>query len=113
MSKAKLLEKIRKDDRYFFSLLAVFILGLLLLFYKDLDLWIQQVFVPSFTIYIIGSALIAQIQMMLGNRKKLRCENKKIDFTGLETWQFSMIITSHIFWLLLFIWHLYKSQTYL
>lgn len=127
MSDTKLLKEIGKNDRYFFSLFSVFILGLLLLFYKDLTEWMRHSFVPAFTIYIIGTALIAQIQNMLGNRKFLRCKankkkrckaneeerckaNKEERFTGLDTWQFTIIVSTHILWFFLLLWYLCSTR---
>jgi len=111
MNEPALIKKLRKNDRYFISLLSVFILGLLLLFYRDLDDWMRHFFVPAFTIYIIGTALIAQIQNMLGNRVKLRCKANNNKFVGIEQWKFSIIITAHIGWFFLFLWYLCNSMS--
>jgi hypothetical protein len=59
-------DEVKRNDRYFLPILGAFILGLLLLFYKDLDPWIQKKLIPAYVVYLMGAALIAQVQNMLG-----------------------------------------------
>ena len=102
---------IKKNDRYFLALLAAFVLGLLLLFYKDLQPWMQKLFVPSYVVYIIGTALIAQIQQMVGTREELRCKSSERDFTGSPRWFFRCVIVIHILWFALWVTYLLLNTT--
>lgn len=105
-------DDLRKNDRYFLALLAAFVLGLLLLFYKDLNPWMQRHFVPAYAIYFLGAALIAQIQNMAGIRERRRCEAQGQPFIGSPRLIYLSIVLAHILWfgcwlayLVLFLWH--------
>ncbi len=88
-------KKLKRNDRYFLAFIAAFVLGLLLLFYKELDPWMQKQFVPSFVVYLIGAALVAQIQQMFGRREKLRCRAKGVLFVGTAPLIFGLVVLTH------------------
>lgn len=96
-------DEVKRNDRYFLPILGAFILGLLLLFYKDLDAWIQEKVVPGYVVYLLGAALIAQVQNMLGNRERLRCEAQARPFTGTKRSYFVAIVAFHITWFAAFV----------
>lgn len=105
--------ELRKNDRYFLAILAAFVLGLFLLFYKDLDPWMRRHFVPAFAVYLLGAALIAQIQNMVGIRERRRCEASHIPFIGSPPRIFLALVIAHVMWfvgwliyLLIFLWRL-------
>jgi hypothetical protein len=105
--------ELRKNDRYFLAILAAFVLGLLLLFYKDLDPWIKRHFVPAYAVYLLGAALIAQIQNMVGIREQRRCKANGTAFIGSSPRIFVTLVVAHVVWfacwliyVLLYLWHL-------
>jgi ABC-type arginine/histidine transport system permease subunit len=91
-------DELKKNDRYFLAILASFILALLLLFYKDLDEWVKRTFVSAYVVYIVGAALLAQIQNMTGIRRRRQCEARGEPFVGTYTFVFWAIIALHILW---------------
>ena len=93
-----ILSSIKNNDRYFLSLIAAFALALLLLFYKDLNPWIQRQLVPSFVVYLIGSALVGQVQQMVGTREELRCKAEGKTFVGSPKLFFHGVIIVHVGW---------------
>ena len=94
----EVLSGMKGNDRYFLPLIAAFVLGLLLLFYRDLDPWIQRQFVPSFVVYLVGGALVAQVQQMVGMREELRCKADGRSFIGSPKWFFRGVIGAHVAW---------------
>ena len=109
MREDTLLDEIKRNDRYFVALLAAFVLGLLLLFYEHLSPWIQSRFVPAYVVYVTGVSLIGQLQNMVGNRTKLRCDAAQEQFVGTPRWFFSLIVFTHIAWFAAFILFSFKS----
>lgn len=92
------IEFVRRNDRYFLSLLAAFVLSLLLLFFKELTPWMQRYLIPSYVVYLLGTALIAQIQQMVGMREQLRCAAANRSFLGTHRYFFAGIIAAHVLW---------------
>jgi hypothetical protein len=93
-----LYEELKKNDRYFLAILAAFVLGLLLVFYKDLQPWLQRDFVPALVVYLLGAALIAQVQNMAGIRERRRCEAEGKPFRGSPVVVYRSVIVAHVVW---------------
>ena len=104
MSETHILKDILKNDRFFLPLISIYILSLVLVFYKDSCESFRNNFVSAYVVYVTGAALIAQIQNMLGNRKRIR-EGTDIE-TTIETWKFSTVLIAHIAWFSLFVYYL-------
>ncbi len=79
---------IKYDTRFFPTLVGAFVTGLVLLFYSNLTVLIQNRVVPAMVIYVLGTALIAWFQTMLGIRRK----------DILSSPQFMVICILHLFW---------------
>ena len=58
----------------------------------------QKQFVPTYIVYVIGAALIAQIQNMLGNRERLRNEAVGKPFVGSAPVAFWLSVVAHVGW---------------
>ncbi len=54
-------------------------------------------------VVLLGAALIAQVQNMLGNRERLRCEAQARPFTGTKRSYFVAIVAFHITWFAAFV----------
>jgi hypothetical protein len=96
---------VAQDARYFPTLVGAFLLGLLLLFFKELSDPIKQYLVPSFIIYVIGTAFIAYLQSMLALRKQLEDERDGKVFTGNSKPVFGAMVGLHVLWLAGWIWY--------
>lgn len=93
-----LLDEIKKNDRYFLAILGIFVLGLLLLFYKDLSWWMQKRFLPAYVVYLLGAGLLGQIQNMTGIRRRRKREAKGKPHVGTWWWIFWPIVALHLMW---------------
>ncbi|TQK10711.1 hypothetical protein [Herbaspirillum sp. SJZ107] len=93
-----LLTSISKNDRYFLAILGIFVLGLLLLSYKDLSDWIKNRFLPSYVVYLIGAGLLGQIQNMTGIRRRRYLAARNQPHTGTWAWIFWSIVVLHFVW---------------
>ena len=69
MSHEYLPQQLAKDTRYFPCFVALLVLGLFLLFFKELNEELRKFFVPSLGIYIIGTSLIAWWQTELSKQQ--------------------------------------------
>ena len=95
---------VAQDARYFPTLIGAFLIGLLLLFFKDLSDPIKNL-VPSLIIYVIGTAFIAYLQSMFALRKQLEDERAGKVFTGNSKLVFGIMVGLHVLWLAGLIWY--------
>jgi hypothetical protein len=105
---SKPIENVAKDARYFPTLVGMFVLGLLLLFLKDLNDPIKQYLVPSLVIYVLGTSFLGYWQSMLAWREELKHEGAKEGtlegpFIGTRPKTFTAIKILHVLWLLMLI----------
>lgn len=109
---SKYIENVAKDARYFPTLVGVFVLGLLLLFFKDLGDPIKQYLVPSLVIYVLGASFLGYWQSMLawreelkhkGEKEKPEGEKKVSVYIGTRPKTFTLITVVHVLWLLMLI----------
>ena len=98
-------KNVAQDTRYFPTLIGALLIGLLLLFFKELSDPIKQYFVPSLVIYVIGTSFIAYLQSMLALRKQLEDEKAGKTFTGNHPAVFWAIVGLHVLWLVGLIWY--------
>jgi hypothetical protein len=96
---------VAQDARYFPTLIGAFVVGLLLLLFKELSDPIKQHLVPSLIIYVIGTAFIAYLQSMLALRKQLEDEKAGQVFTGNSKPVFGIMVGLHVLWLAGLIWY--------
>ncbi len=90
-----LAKRLSQDDRYYPCIIGLLILGLLLLFSRDLPEGVQEIFIPSLAVYVIGLSLIAWIQTRLNIWIKKEFSLREFLSTGVL----------HILWLGFFIWY--------
>jgi hypothetical protein len=101
---SKSIENVAKDARYFPTLVGIFVLGLLLLFLKDLSDPIKQYLVPSLVIYVLGTSFLGYWQSMLAWREELKHKDaKESTFIGTRPKTFMAINILHVLWLLMFL----------
>jgi hypothetical protein len=95
--------KVARDFRYGITLVATFILGLFLLFYEDLVPAIQDTFVPSLAIYVLGTGVITGVQTLVtaSANTKARADGKEP--RGIPERWLKAIIALHLFWFVLLI----------
>jgi hypothetical protein len=98
--RTSVVENVAKDARYFPSLVGVFVLGLLLLFLKELSDSTKQYLVPSLVIYVLGTSFLGYWQSMLAWREELK---KESTYIGTRPKTFATIVVLHVFWLCLLI----------
>jgi len=93
-------KSVAQDVRYFPTLISALILGLLLLFFKELAESIKQYLVPSLAVYTLGSAFLAYVQSMLAWRRefKLKQEGREKEFIGNQPFVFALIVFLHAIW---------------
>lgn len=105
------LKQVIDNDRFMISLFSGFVLTALLLVYDKLNPWVQNYFVPGLVCYCIGTALIAQIQNMIGNRVRLTERQRNADAGTPEktqneypipTRKFVCIVVAHVLLLIAF-----------
>jgi hypothetical protein len=105
MSEAsKSIENVAKDARYFPTLVGIFVLGLLLLFLKELSDPMRQYLLPSLVIYVLGTSFLGYWQSMLAWREELK--NKDAEegaFIGTRPRTFAAIVILHVLWLFMLI----------
>lgn len=92
-----------KYFQYGITLVSAFILGLLLLFFKELTNFFQDILIPSLVVYTIGSGLIACIQILLTVSANTKAMAKKETPSGIKEGNLTIIIITHIVWFALFI----------
>lgn len=99
-----------KDFRYGITLVSAFVLGLLLLFYREFSVFMQEIFIPSLAVYTLGTGLIAGIQILLtvsANTKAMADEKKP---RGISENNLKGIIIVHICLFVLFIvYNIFRS----
>ena len=97
-----------QDMRYFPVLISALILGLLLLFFKELTEPMRQYLIPSMAIYTLGSAFLAYAQSMFALRRKLKleAEEKSKKYNGNHPVVFGIILCLQTGW---FIWLVYYN----
>ena len=111
---SKYIEHVAKDARYFPTLVGVFVLGLLLLFFKELSDPIKLYLIPSLLIYVLGTSFLGYWQSMLSWREGLKHraekealrqkDEKTVEvYIGTRPATFRNIILLHVLWLLTFI----------
>lgn len=104
-------KNVAQDTRYFPTLIGALLVGLLLLFFKELSDPIKLYFLPSLVIYVIGTSFLAYLQSMLALRKQMENDRDKIVFTGNAKPVFWTIVSLHVLWLACFIWYnLYRGS---
>lgn len=97
------LRYISSDTRFFPTLVGVFLLGVLLLFYGTLNPKMQEVLIPSLVVYTMGSALIAYVQTVLFVRVNLPYEHKGPERQPIPLNAFIFIIVLHFVWFVIFL----------
>lgn len=83
------------DNRHFPAYIALVVLGMLLLVFRDLSDEIRHYVTPSLLVYFLGSSLISHLHVTLGNRKGVGVKISSLAYT--------VIMSLHIIWLGLFI----------
>lgn len=90
-----LLSHIAKEDRYFLALLGGFLVSILLIFGDKAAPFVREAVTPAIIVYSLGAGLIAQIQMMIGERERLRKEASGETFQGSPAWVFRIACIAH------------------
>ena len=103
MEQIALIEKLSGDLRFFPTVVALFVLALLLLFFPSLSEHLRDSLVPALVVYAIGSSLIAYIQAMLNFRFQLKAKSHAVEFTGMPIPVFSTVVLLHIVWFSIFV----------
>lgn len=102
---------VKTNDRYFVTLISIFVLIVLLLFIRDLPEWMKNVLIPALVAYTMGTCLIAQLQNMVGNRTELQCKARNREYEGTPKGFFwGAIIPLHALWFLGFLIYLYLNK---
>jgi hypothetical protein len=93
-------KSVARDLRYFPTLISALLLGLLLLFFKELPEPMKQYLVSSLAVYTLGSALLAYVQSMLAWRREfqLKREGREKEFVGNQPLVFALIVLLHVIW---------------
>ncbi len=68
-------EAVKSVARYWlstFALASVFVLGLSLLFFRDLDQSLRSYLVPGLVVYVLGNFLLAHFHLILGKRNEAK-----------------------------------------
>jgi hypothetical protein len=108
MDTTKLPQSLQGNDRYFLTYVVGAIFAMLMLFYDKHGAWIKDTLMPSLPLYLVGTALIAQIQNMLGNRERIRKGKLPGEEVIIPRWKFLAIIGSHIVWFSALVFHVYS-----
>lgn len=66
------MEWVKRDPRYFPSLIGVFVLALFIYKFENLTNEIKRYFVPSVAVYILATSLLAYLQTMIFIRQAIR-----------------------------------------
>jgi hypothetical protein len=106
MDTTKLPQSLQGNDRYFLTYVVGAILTLLMLFYDKHSIWMKETLMPAIPLYLIGTALVAQIQNMLGNRERIRQGKAIGEEVIISKPKFASIIGLHVIWFLVFIWYI-------
>jgi len=99
---------LQKNDRYFLAILGASILAMLLACYKELSPWLQERFIPAYVVYLVGTALLAQVQNMTGIRRRRLQEARCEPFTGTWPVVFWCIVALHMTWFVLWVLYLFR-----
>lgn len=83
------------DIRYFPTYLALVVLGMILLLFRDLSDDLRHYLTPSLVVYCLGSSLVSHLHVTLGNRTG--------DRVKISTRKHIVIMLTHLTWLGLFI----------
>jgi len=104
MNSENILKPLGRSYVYFPFLCAAFLLGLMLLFYRELDCTIRTVLVPAIAVYMIGTSIIGYIYFELDVRNCVKAVAEKRDPLPQPLW------ITIIFWLAHIIWFLFLAR---
>jgi len=96
---------------YFPFLGSVLVLGLLLLFYRDLDAPIRNALVPAWAIYTIGTLLIGYIYHDLDARNCVKAKAEGRRPLPQPRGVFVLVTCGHAVWFGLLIMYLFRTGT--
>jgi len=89
------------------TLAGVFVLGMLLLFFRDLDTALRLRLVPAVVVYVLGVSLLAFFYWDLDARNCVTSAKKGEKMPGPQPlWIFGLFIAAHMVWFLLFVIYL-------
>ena len=97
------------DSRYGITVLSGFVLGLLLLFLKELkeiSAFVPLYVIPGLIIFTIGTAIIGHIQILLtvsANTKAVAADKQP---SGIKESHLTRILWAHAIWFILFLCYL-------
>lgn len=91
------------DFRYGITVVGVFILGLLLLFFEDLTPTMQDILIPSLVVYTLGTGVITCIQMLVTASANTKARAKSETPRGVPEGWLSAIVVLHVLWFVLLI----------
>lgn len=107
MNSDNILKQLPRSYVYFPFLCEAFIFGLMLLFYKDLDLNIRTILIPAIAVHLIGTSIICYIFHELDVINCVKARNRKEDPSP-QPWLVTCAIWAvHIGWFLLLIKYLF------
>ncbi len=90
------------DFRYGITVFSVFLLGMLLLFFKDLSPFLRDIAVPALLVFTLGSALIAHVQLLLTSSENTKNIADGNNARGIKESHLRTIIIAHSIWVLCF-----------
>lgn len=101
--KNKVLDSLTRMPRFGPALFAVLILGIVLLFLKELDENIKSFMIPSLVVYALGSSFLSSFHRMLGYHYKIAEDpnNEKPIPLG---WKIVLLVM-HILWFASFVFY--------
>ena len=104
------LKPLQRSYVYFPFLCTGFIFGLMLLFYRDLDLNIRTILIPAIAVHLIGSSIICYVYHELDVINCVKARNRG-EAPSPQHWFVTLVIWAvHIIWLLLLIIYLFYKD---
>jgi hypothetical protein len=110
MNNENMLKPFVRSYVYFPFLGAGFVFGLMLLFYRDLDLTTRTILVPAIAVYMLGTSILGYVYFELDRINCARAA-KNGETPSPQPWYVTGIIWFvHVIWFLLLICYLFGKS---